>query len=111
MTGGRWAAVLSGSGTETLGGAVNCFNESLHLAEIAGLSVPRDRCSDHPSDPVRYRNPAGRFPACDPLCAMPDPFHLILGFIALLCIALYPIRRWQRSRRSYGDDERRDGEG
>ncbi len=39
VTGGRWAAVLIGSGTETLGGAVSCFNESLHLAEIAGLSV------------------------------------------------------------------------
>ncbi|HUF05984.1 MAG TPA: hypothetical protein VMP86_01210 [Candidatus Binatia bacterium] len=42
---------------------------------------------------------------------MPDPFHVILGCIALLCIALYPIRRWQRSRRRYGDDERPDGEG
>ena len=104
MTGGRWAAVLTGSGTETLGGAVSCFNESLHLAEIAGLSVPRDRCSTHRSDPTRYRNPAPLSPACHPLCAMPDPFLLIVGVIALLCVVLFPIRLWQRRRRRYDDD-------
>ena len=38
--------MLMGSGTETLGDAVNCLNDTLHLAEIAGLTVPHDRC--HP---------------------------------------------------------------
>jgi hypothetical protein len=36
---------------------------------------------------------------------MPDPFLVILGFIALLCIVLFPVRMWQRRRRRYGDDE------
>src|SRR6185436_2404025 len=35
-----------GSGTETLGAAVSCLNDTLHLAEIGGITVPRDRC--HP---------------------------------------------------------------
>jgi hypothetical protein len=42
--------------------------------------------------------------ACHPLCAMPDPFLLILGFIALLCVVLFPVRMWQRRRRRYDDD-------
>ena len=37
---------------------------------------------------------------------MPDPFLLILGFIALLCVVLFPIRMWQRRRRRYDDDPR-----
>jgi hypothetical protein len=28
-----------GSGTETLGDAVSCLNDTLHLAEITGLTV------------------------------------------------------------------------
>jgi hypothetical protein len=36
---------------------------------------------------------------------MPDPFLLILGFIALLCVVLFPLRMWQRRRRRYGDDD------
>ena len=35
---------------------------------------------------------------------MPDPFLLILGFIALLCVVLFPIRMWQRRRRRYDED-------
>jgi hypothetical protein len=35
---------------------------------------------------------------------MPDPFLLIVGVIALLCVVLYPLRLWQRRRRRYGDD-------
>jgi hypothetical protein len=34
---------------------------------------------------------------------MPDPFLLILGFIALLCVVLFPVRMWQRRRRRYDD--------
>ena len=105
MTGGRWAAVLTGSGTETLVGSVSCFNESLHLAEIEGLSVPHDRCSCHPSEWVRYRNPARMVRGCHSLCAMPDPFLIIVGFIALLCVVLYPLRRWHQRHRRYGNEE------
>jgi hypothetical protein len=36
---------------------------------------------------------------------MPDPFLLILGFIALLCVVLFPVRMWQRRRRRYSDDD------
>ena len=35
---------------------------------------------------------------------MPDPFLLILGFIALLCVVLFPVRMWQRRHRRYDDD-------
>ena len=35
---------------------------------------------------------------------MPDPFLIILGFIALLCVVLFPIRMWQRRRHRYDDD-------
>ena len=37
--------------------------------------------------------------------AMPDPFLLILAFIAIACIALYPIRRWRQRRHRYGPDD------
>lgn len=100
--------MLTGSGTGTLGGAVNCFNESLHLADVAGISVPRDRCSGHPSEPTRYRNPAHWSGPCHPLCAMPDPFLLIVGVIALLCVVLFPLRLWQRRRHRYGDGSDED---
>lgn len=40
---------------------------------------------------------------------MPDPFFLILGFIAIAAIALYPIRIWRQKHHRYGDD--RDGGG
>ena len=36
---------------------------------------------------------------------MPDPFFLILGVIAIACVALYPIRRWRQKHRRYGTDE------
>ncbi len=42
-----------------------------------------------------------------PLCPMPyppDPFWLILGFIAVACLALYPIRRWRQRHHDYGED-------
>ena len=35
---------------------------------------------------------------------MPDPFLLIVGFIALACVALFPIRMWRRRRHRYGDE-------
>ncbi|MBA2263452.1 MAG: hypothetical protein H0W10_02185 [Chloroflexi bacterium] len=34
---------------------------------------------------------------------MPDPFLLIVGVIALLCVVLFPLRLWQRRRHRYGD--------
>lgn len=36
---------------------------------------------------------------------MPDPFLLILGFIALLCIVLFPVRLWRQKRRRYGNED------
>ncbi len=41
---------------------------------------------------------------------MPDPFLIIVGIIALATILLFPIRRWQRSRRDYGADESGGGD-
>lgn len=35
---------------------------------------------------------------------MPDPFWLILGFIAIACLALYPIRVWRQRHHDYGDE-------
>jgi len=35
---------------------------------------------------------------------MPDPFLLILGFIALACVILYPIRLWRQKHRRYGNE-------
>jgi hypothetical protein len=43
-----------------------------------------------------------------------DPFWLIVGLIALACVALYPLRIWRRNHHRYGtagegdesDDER-----
>ncbi|MCV0402134.1 MAG: hypothetical protein K5924_00325 [Chloroflexi bacterium] len=40
---------------------------------------------------------------------MPDPFLVIVGFIALATIVLFPLRMWQRRKRRYGADE--DGGG
>lgn len=36
---------------------------------------------------------------------MPDPFLLIVGVIAILTIALFPIRMWRRRRHGYGQDD------
>lgn len=36
---------------------------------------------------------------------MPDPFLIILGFIALLCIVLFPVRLWRQKHRRYGNEE------
>ena len=36
---------------------------------------------------------------------MPDPFLLIVGLIALLCVILFPVRLWRRRRHRYGDGE------
>jgi hypothetical protein len=33
----------------------------------------------------------------------PDPFWLIVGFIAMACLALYPVRQWRRRHHRYGD--------
>ena len=41
---------------------------------------------------------------------MPDPFLLILGFIAILCIVLFPVRLWRRRQRRYGDEGEEAGE-
>ena len=37
--------------------------------------------------------------------AMPDPFFLILGFVALACVALYPIRKWRQKHQRYDGDD------
>jgi len=36
---------------------------------------------------------------------MPDPFWLIVGFIAIACVLLFPVRLWVRSRRRHAEDE------
>jgi hypothetical protein len=36
---------------------------------------------------------------------MPDPFLVILGFIALACLVLYPIRLWRQKHHRYGSSE------
>jgi hypothetical protein len=41
---------------------------------------------------------------------MPDPFLLILGFIAILCIVLFPVRLWRRRQKRYGDGDEGGGE-
>jgi hypothetical protein len=35
---------------------------------------------------------------------MPDPFLLILGVIAILCVVLYPLRMWRLKHRRYGNE-------
>jgi hypothetical protein len=42
---------------------------------------------------------------------MPDPFLLILGFIAILCIVLFPIRLWRLKHRRYGNEGEGDEAG
>lgn len=41
------------------------------------------------------------------MCPMPhlDPFWLIVGFIAIACVALYPIRRWRQAHHRYEPDD------
>ena len=34
----------------------------------------------------------------------PDPFWLILGFIAVLTVLLFPVRRWRRRHHRYGNE-------
>ena len=36
---------------------------------------------------------------------MPDPFWLIVGFIAIACVLLFPVRLWMRSRYRQEDEE------
>jgi hypothetical protein len=36
---------------------------------------------------------------------MPDPFLVILGFIAIACLVLYPIRIWRQKHHRYGPPE------
>ena len=61
VTGGRWAAVLKGSGTGVLGAAVSCFNDSLHgTCRARGPHRAARRCSDHPTGPSSEGNPARR---------------------------------------------------
>jgi hypothetical protein len=35
---------------------------------------------------------------------MPDPFLLILGVIAVVCVVLYPLRIWRKNHHRYGND-------
>jgi hypothetical protein len=35
---------------------------------------------------------------------MPDPFLVILGFIAIACVILYPLRLWRQKHRRYGNE-------
>ena len=37
--------------------------------------------------------------------AMPDPFWLIVAFLAIACVLLFPVRLWMRSRHRYEEDE------
>jgi hypothetical protein len=39
------------------------------------------------------------------MAAMPDPFLVILGFIAILCIVLFPVRLWRRRQKRYGNED------
>lgn len=41
---------------------------------------------------------------------MPDPFFLVLGVIAIACLALYPIRVWRQRHHRYGTGDT-DGAG
>ncbi len=36
---------------------------------------------------------------------MLDPFWLIVGFIAIACVLLFPVRLWVRSRHRHAEDE------
>jgi len=36
---------------------------------------------------------------------MPDPFWLIVGFIAIACVLLFPLRLWMLSRHRHAEDE------
>lgn len=36
---------------------------------------------------------------------MPDPFWLIVGFIAIACVLLFPVRLWMGSGNRPEDDE------
>ena len=38
----------------------------------------------------------------------PDPFWLILGFIAVLTVVLFPVRLWRRRRHRYDDGSEED---
>ena len=67
--------------------------------------MSREHRYGHRSDSFRYRNPHQCPGACDPLCAMPDPFLFIVGLIAIACVILFPIRLWRRHRHRYGDEE------
>jgi hypothetical protein len=35
---------------------------------------------------------------------MPDPFLVIVGVIAIACLALYPIRVWRQRSHRYDDE-------
>jgi len=41
---------------------------------------------------------------------MPDPFLLILGVIAILCVVLYPLRLWRLRNHRYGNEADTDEE-
>ncbi|MGI8930609.1 MAG: hypothetical protein ACR2F5_04795 [Candidatus Limnocylindria bacterium] len=36
---------------------------------------------------------------------MPDPFLLIVGFTAIACVLLFPLRLWMRSRHRDAEEE------
>lgn len=38
-------------------------------------------------------------------CVMPDPFLLIVGFIAIACVILFPLRLWRQKHRRYGNED------
>jgi hypothetical protein len=35
---------------------------------------------------------------------MPDPFLLILGVIAVVCVVLFPVRIWRKRHHHYGNE-------
>lgn len=36
---------------------------------------------------------------------MPDPFLLIVAFIAIACVVLFPLRLWRQKQRRYGNED------
>ena len=41
---------------------------------------------------------------------MPDPFWLIVGFIAIACVLLFPLRMWIVARRRHDADDEPGGD-
>jgi hypothetical protein len=104
--------VLTGSGTEALGGAVSCFTNPSTYGIARDPSFPRASLesivasrSDHATPQDRPESASAAASIVHLEVAMPDPFLLIVGLIAIACLALYPIRIWRRRTHRYDDDD------